>query len=388
MVSLLPPNATLLERAIDTAAPRSLLDTLAGAPASLKSAPHDEIVPWLAAEWFLADFIGYFPDARTLIAAGLPWLKVRGTAAAVKQALIWIGMSATLEEDGARLQIDPGTAAAPTRLADIKHLVGASIPAHVQLYRMYHGYDMRRIGLSGPAALDDGLLSDDSGIWIDGVKLSFGARHGADIDATQHIAGLTLTQHAHARAYYEDRPRLSAFALDSERVINYGIVAGQLITDCNIDPAADPVTLSARRTISRAALVLSDDDEAMGNENARFAGCMRIERAPFTLCGSRLSDHDNQAEDIPIDEMFIAETGSAIDAAPAGTVYPHGGAILHSLAAIHPPYYDEPRAEERVLIDDATLYDFTPATRYGWQGRWDGRIWRGNLSFNLTTENI
>ncbi|MCL2345244.1 MAG: phage tail protein, partial [Desulfobulbus sp.] len=164
---LLPPNRTPLETAIADTAPRLILDDLADTHRLLKFYPPDSILPWLASEWFLSGFVKYFPDLRDLIDAGLPWLLERGTAASVKRALSWIGLDVTLEEDGPRLQMDTGRALTPDKLADLVYLVLASIPAHVDLYRLYHDYDLRPIGLSMLAALDDGLLSDDSGIWLD-----------------------------------------------------------------------------------------------------------------------------------------------------------------------------------------------------------------------------
>lgn len=361
---MLPPNATTFERAIADTAPRQLLDALADAPRRLKSAPPDAVVPWLASEWFLSDFIGYFPDARALLAAGLPWLKVRGTAAAVKQALSWIGMTATLEEDGARLQLDPGNPFAPDNLAAIKHLVGASIPAHVQLYRLHHGYDLRRVGLSSPAALDVGLLSDDSGVWIDGVKLSFGAGHAFACDiAAEHAVGFVREETYSERAYYEDRARLSVWQLDSELVLNHRIIAGQLITLGNEDGLADPEGLASRQTIARASLVLSDDHEPMGNENARFAGYSEIEFAPFELSGSALSDHDNQVKRIPLDQMFHALVVFSPSPLELQGSYPTGREEARGFAARR--------------IQQET----------GWRGSWDTRRWRADvLGFSITHE--
>lgn len=144
MVSqLLPPNSTPLERALASVLPRQSLDALADAPAWHEGNAPESYLPWLAAEYGLADFVGYFPGVRELLAAGKPWLRLRGTAAAVKLALSWIGMQGRVEQDGSLLQIDPGSPEAPANLAAIRHLVGASVPAHVELYRLYHGYDRR-----------------------------------------------------------------------------------------------------------------------------------------------------------------------------------------------------------------------------------------------------
>lgn len=220
MVSqLLPPSSTRLERALAEAMTDPALDALAEAPRRLKSTLPSAVVPWLAAEWFLADFTRYFSDARALIAAGLPWLRVRGTAAAVKLALAWIGLSAVLEEDGARLQLDPGSVAATAQLAEIKHLVGASIPAHVGFYRMYHGYDLRPLRLDA-SRLDDALLDDDSGVWRDGVKLSFGTRATTVLSGADDPLRSSLTRIYSTRVWEDNSWRLDAWSLDSEILID------------------------------------------------------------------------------------------------------------------------------------------------------------------------
>lgn len=254
MVSLLPPNATPLERALERTIEATLPGEQADAPKHLKSAPPEAVVPWLAAEWFLADFYAYFPDARALIAAGLPWLKTRGTAAAVKQALSWIGMTATLEEDGARLQLNPGNPAAPAQLAAIKHLVGASIPAHVQLYRLYHGYDLRPLRLDS-SHLDGALLDDDSGVWFDGLKLSFGTRHAIQIAADDLPIDGGMTRQYSTRVWDDDSWRLDAWRLDSETLIDAasGMVSQQ---SAAVPPAADEPPVCARLDFRTALLPL------------------------------------------------------------------------------------------------------------------------------------
>ncbi|MCL2346285.1 MAG: phage tail protein, partial [Desulfobulbus sp.] len=160
---LLPPNSTDLERRLCATFDRDTLGKLADAARNLDSERPEAFLPWLAAEWFLAGFVPYFSTLSELIDAGLPWLMERGTAASVTRALSWIGLAVSIEEDGPRLQLDTGRSIQPDELADLVYLVLASIPAHVDLYRLYHDYDLRPIGLSMLAALDDGLLSDDSG---------------------------------------------------------------------------------------------------------------------------------------------------------------------------------------------------------------------------------
>lgn len=284
MVSqLLPPSSTRLERALAEAMTDPALDALAETPRRLKSALPSAVVPWLAAEWFLADFTRYFTDARALIAAGLPWLRVRGTAAAVKLALAWIGLAAAIEEDGARLQLDPGSVAATAQLAEIKHLVNASIPAHVGFYRMYHGYDLRPLRLDA-SRLGDALLDDDSGVWRDGVKLSFGTRTAAVLSGADDPLRSSLMRIYSTRVWEDNSWRLDAWSLDSEILIDAasGSVSQQsaaLAGDVDVDgmvahgyQRAAAVTLAADTAPALPAVQIILRSTALSDPIRRWSG--------------------------------------------------------------------------------------------------------------------
>ncbi|MDA1877788.1 phage tail protein, partial [Bacillus cereus group sp. BY112LC] len=137
---VLPPNATALEKAVDQVVPN--WDGLAGAfPAPAQGEPA-AFLPWLAAEWGIAQFDRYFDDVPALIANGLPWLRERGTAASMQRALGWLGYDgAQLDEDGAWLHLDLGRIIGDAELASVAHVVRASLPAHVRFYRVFHGHD-------------------------------------------------------------------------------------------------------------------------------------------------------------------------------------------------------------------------------------------------------
>lgn len=219
MVSLLPPNATALERALSLAKGHEVMAPLCDAPEGVRVNPPASFVPWLLAEYGLADFIDYFENHRTLLEEGKSWIVVRGTGASVRQALGWIGIDATLEEDGWRLQIDPGHESAIAKLQAIKHLTGRSVPAHVQLYRLYHLHDHRHIRLDA-GRLDDGYLDDDSGIWQDGIKLSFGTEHKVRMPLEDPVLRPVMTPLASRKIHNDNSWRLDAWALDSEILLD------------------------------------------------------------------------------------------------------------------------------------------------------------------------
>lgn len=394
---MLPPNATPLERAMADTAPRQLLDVLADAPLRLKSAPSDAVIPWLASEWFLSDFIGYFPDARALLAAGLPWLRVRGTAAAVKKALSWIGMTATLEEDGARLQLDPGNPFAPDNLAAIKHLVGASIPAHVQFYRMYHGYDRRVLHASTGDRWSDAFLSDDSGVWIDGVKLSFGRTKRLEAERPETVCAMRLYRLHTSRTLYPDVLRYGTARFGDTPVLNHPVVRGRLIGMANPLALLDPVTLQGRRRIARAAFGLSEDWR-LGEPNTRFGGYAETAANRFFWSDpdSQLSAFDPGRIRTPIEEVWVVTHGLAA-AAPSDLGQMGSRTSRYGLHTSLADWRGQVRMDGSLRWSDAPLTESTGelaigrlhtgstvgigdrASRYTWTGGWDDRRWCGDI---------
>lgn len=194
--TILPTGSTALERAVDQAAPR--WDALAALGGDGPMGLPGGFTPWLAAEWGLDGFAAYFAhDPRALIAAGLPWLRERGTPAAVRRALGWLGYThVALLEDGPWLHIDPGRRVTEAELRLIAHVVRASIPAHVRFYRVFHGLDGRAMRFDGGPHVDGGLYDTDTGApinvdpWGDDVKLSLGL---------VNVRGTTAPRHARLR---------------------------------------------------------------------------------------------------------------------------------------------------------------------------------------------
>ena len=172
MHRLLPPQSTALERAIVDSAPN--WDALTDSLGAVEAVRPDSFKPWLAAEWQVAQFAQYFASTDALLTAALPWLFERGTPAAVRRVLGWLGYDqAVLEEDGAFLHIDLGTPVSAIQLAAIRQVVNASLPAHALFYRLYSNLDLRPIVLDDGPELDLGMLDDDSGVLLEGLKLSF-----------------------------------------------------------------------------------------------------------------------------------------------------------------------------------------------------------------------
>ena len=215
--TLLPPQSTPLERALDQTFPQ--WDALAAAFTVPSVGEPEQFAPWLAAEYELAQFAPYFPTTAELIEQGLQWLFTRGTAASVVRALGWVGFAGSkVDEDGAYLHINLGRPATAEEMARVAHVVRASLPAHVHFYRVFNPLnDVRRVVLDRAPAMDTGMLDGDSGVMGPvGVKLSFGERSGATLPAAPADALPAISTHQRVGLIrYDDMPVLDAWRLDS-----------------------------------------------------------------------------------------------------------------------------------------------------------------------------
>lgn len=253
---LLPPNSTELEYALTRLAPREQISSQVNAHASIEHTLPTSFQPWLAAEWQLAQFAQYFNSTRDLIDSGLPWLTQRGSAASVKMALSWINLFAYIEEDEFRLQIDPGNADAIHQSADIARLVTASLPAHVQLYRLFHVYDIRHARLD-KSRVDACMLDDDSGFYRDGIKLSFG-RTQVQVPPIGEQTPVHSRSRRYPHSLRRDAEYLDAWNLDSAVLID--VFSGHGRTSFTRAPEHYPVPafISYRRQHYTTSVVAAD----------------------------------------------------------------------------------------------------------------------------------
>lgn len=241
--SILPPQSTALERAIDQTQPQWENIIAAMEPASVRANP--SLQPWLAMQWQVAQFVRYFADTDALLTAALPWLFERGSAASVRRALGWLGydQAVVIEEDGPLLHIDLGRPIKEWELAAVAHVIRASLPLHVCFWRAHHGYDLRPLRLDGAAGLDADLLDNDSGIpvdvapWGHSVKLSQGQRRTTGSTAAP-TTGVQAAQWLHITTVltYNDRIVLDAWSLDSALLIDASLGATLVVSSISTAP--------------------------------------------------------------------------------------------------------------------------------------------------------
>lgn len=257
--TILPPQRTELERAIDEALPQwdALVAQLE--PAAVRG--NSSFQPWLAMQWQVAQFAQYFQSTDALLTAALPWLFERGSAASVRRALTWLGYdrAVVMEEDASLLHVDLGRLVQEWELAAVAHVVRASLPLHVRFWRVYHGWDLRPIRLDAGPGLDAALLDNDSGVLVDvtpyglPVKLSQGATArtasgGPAVDAAQAMQLVHVT----TVVTYDDRIVLDAWRLDSELLIDASLGATLVVSSQSNAPVR-----GAPQVVPRAEVLLT-----------------------------------------------------------------------------------------------------------------------------------
>lgn len=231
MVSLLPANRTPFEEALEAAFTPDLV--LSADPIrQLRRHPDAQVLPWLIWEYGLTGIAPYIDDPYRLIEDGILWQRERGTPAAIMRALSWLDQSGQLEqEDGehwAEIQLALEDQPDERTLQAVRYLTRLSIPARTRLARIHDSHwDVRRMVLDG-ALLDESLLSDWSGVAIDGVVHSFGQRHPAVCATTSPFSIFAARSQFCVHVRLQDRFLLDYGHFGERPVLNHPVVAGAI----------------------------------------------------------------------------------------------------------------------------------------------------------------
>lgn len=326
---LLPANATPLEQALSLATDAlSRLALPTDAIRQFKTDPSDPLLPWLIWEYGLGELLPYLPEPRQAIAEGILWQRLRGTPAALTTALVWIGATATIEQEPpgvhfAEFQLDPGQVLdSDTAIANLIAIARLSAPARSRLSRIYHGYDLRRVVLD-ESRLGEALLSDHSGVlWTDGkTKLSFGRVAALTALASGQAVAPNREAVRFAVARLIDRTLLDFSGLgDPGHTLNEEILHSHLFTLANALGVPDPVGVVPERKFCRAMVVLSDSTP-LGDINANLPRFVWQETgAPIALgSGDRLSATPHRLTRVEVVERFDAQHPAAL-AVPVAAV--------------------------------------------------------------------
>ena len=197
---LLPPNATTLER--DFSRSTSSLERTGRPVPTIRTAKRydipDSVVPWLIFEYGLAEILPYLDDdQREAIDQGVPWQRIRGTPAAILQALGWLGVNGSVDESEggsyrwAEFQIG---LEAPTSGEEIISQIAAvarlSAPVRSRLQRIFSVYDHRRFVLDDSQLSSGSPLSDHTGLRPrpDWPQISYGDYRSSSVSADSTVA--------------------------------------------------------------------------------------------------------------------------------------------------------------------------------------------------------
>lgn len=286
-----------------------------------------------------------------MILDSIPWHRIKGTPASIKQALGLFGYTASIEEDGvgeywATYQLGLPQIADVATVRRVVAIASEMAPVRCRLWRLYSGFDRRPIVLANGPVLGDGWLSYYSGVSVpvpdgtggeDEVLVSFGIRNGyqAEPYAAQAMTGSfgATTQYGFLAPYLDTftvgRSRLTADAYPR----NNPFMIGSLFSILWADRATTarrwrgewdarrwldftgfdrkhPLWRMERRAVSKAQLSLADQadaDQGLSQINARLGVCFAtVVNNPQRLGVSRLSNHDSGRERVRIDEFFRA----------------------------------------------------------------------------------
>ena len=212
-------------------------------------------------------------------------------------------------------------------------------------------------------------------------------------------------------ARYEDRALLDYYRLDEPVIQNYRIVPYQLWSGTNFGQLdgeiKGPESLRYRRTFVRAQVVLSDMDEPLGHERARLPRVTRISTKRLILGDPdfRLSDYDPEIIEVAVEDVEHvivpvsgdADTPSIVEAASTSSTLRVSYAVSEKESLLSHGLVlsgEKPTANYDVIRSVVTvglgkLYSDTRiAGRYKWTGKWDSRVWNGNVFFNVFTEYV
>jgi hypothetical protein len=313
-MTLLPPNSTKFERDVEAAikyvADVSLLFgfKFENTDAQLRLA--------LAWEYSLAQI--NIDDFAERVLKGLEFHRLRGTPAALRNALSWYGFDDIIIEEEppgehfAEFQL--GIAEIPNGFVPdpIITVAAFAAPLRSRLSRMYNNLYDERCLFFDDSLLDEGVLSDDSGIRLteNGPKLSFGRVNTRAIEIPPPIVSATTSRNHFAAAKNIDTWRLDFATLDDlpSDAVNRKAMAERERTVFNVDPVGEiPANLFEPQNFSKSSIVLSED-AAFDDVNTTFGGGYdEIEETPFILSFTPLSSGKRTVRRIFIDEYSVRE---------------------------------------------------------------------------------
>lgn len=312
-MSLLPFNATALEKALEIALTYSVDPSIVAGYKYTFDDPNNALKVALAWEYSL-NYVAV-DNWHDRIQQGLTFNRYKGTPYSLKLALGWYGLTEiTIEEEEygehfAEFQIGFKEIPSDFETNTIINVAKLASPLRSRLTRMYNPeYDVRRFVLDQSDWGD--LLSDYSGNYIyeGSPKLSFGRKRSMAASYSGFLPMFCNTRIRWNGIKYEDRFLLDFGNLDDNGslILNYDMTAYQLRYIYNFDYIGNqiPQELFDSETQAKAAVVLSD--YVLDDLNTCFSGnYTQLNDKTFELDYSFLSDNKIESENVFIDERFL-----------------------------------------------------------------------------------
>jgi len=402
---LLPSSSTQLERDLSLSA--DLLRRLEGGPPKIRTGKRldiqDDVIPWLILEYGLGELLPYIPDQRQAVREGVKWQRVRGTPAAVRTALGWIGFDALIEESEAGsirwADFQLGLDQAPNGLQFTENVVQVSrlsSPVRSRLFRIYGGwFDFRRFKLDDHGLSTGSWLCDHTGVYLEQDRdvpwpqLSFGRELQRTESFTRDFTvGTSLHRKRTDLGFYEDRLILDfnqlsdlvwkPFHMDVARAVisrmhfqQWGPIWQRTTDwvlgawDSTFDWANKVNAIQPALKFCKAGLYLSDTDAVLGDTNACLPARYEEEIGVGTLLLSEsdaetgegiLSEHRSNVVEREILERFERNTDAeAIHDASTHQLGAITDKAHHSEKTFFHPYQDVIRLSHTRLSEWVAL---------------------------------
>jgi hypothetical protein len=311
-MSLLPPNSTKFERAIEAAIKYAANVSFLFGFKFENTDPQLRLA--LAWEYSLAQV--NIDDFAERILKGLEFHRLRGTPISLRNALSWYGFDDIIIEEEppgehfAEFQI--GIKEIPNGFMPdpVISVAAFAAPLRSRLSRMYNELYDERCLVFDESFLDEGLLSDDSGIRLteNGPKLSFGRVNTRAVEISPPVMSASASRNHFVFAKNIDAWRFDFGTLDDlpSDAINRKAAIEREHSVLNVDPVGGiPTDLLKPQHISKSSIVLSED-AALDDITAVFAGGYdEVEEESFILSFTPLSSGKRTVKRIFIDEYSL-----------------------------------------------------------------------------------
>jgi hypothetical protein len=313
-MSLLPYNSTKFERDIEQAIKYAAdVSFLFGFKFENTDAQLRLALAW---EYSLAQVNS--DDFAERVLKGLEFHRLRGTPAALRNALSWYGFDDIIIEEEvpgvhfAEFQIGINEIPNGFMPDSIIKVAAFAAPLRSRLSRMYNElYDDRCLILDD-SLLDESVLSDDSGIRLTegGPKLSFGRVNTRAFEMPLPVVSAAASRSHFIIAKNVDTRQFDFATFDDlpSDAINRKAMARRERTVFNVEPIGEiPENLLEPRRFSKSSIVLSED-ATFDDVNTTFGGGYdEVSEEPFILSFTPLSSGKRTVKRIFIDEYFVRE---------------------------------------------------------------------------------